>query len=163
VPERQVQELVDALAKAQRELDAQLAGIGEAELHASPREGEWSVAQVLCHVCEMEPVWIGKARETARGKEVLVERTPAEAESRLGYLQKHQSDTLAQFQAALKRVHQAALEAVAGLKASDLSRTGVKKDGTKLPVAEQVMRVARHIEEHARQVAETRRAVGKKD
>lgn len=56
-----VHALLRELDMAHEAVERALEGITQQELYTPPREGEWSVAQVLAHSIEMEPFWVRKA------------------------------------------------------------------------------------------------------
>ena len=57
----------DRLETQQAALLARLDGLGDDLLNRTPGEGEWSVIQVLCHLCLAEELSVGYMREKMKG------------------------------------------------------------------------------------------------
>lgn len=156
VPE--VAALAARVKQAQDTLTASLEGITEGELYSAPKEGEWSVAEILAHICEMQPFWMGKVGLMLRESNPDVARTDEERELRIRAVQEHRSDPLPTILERLKEASEHALQAVSRLSAEDLERPGHRPDGTSTTVRGLIERnIIAHLEEHARQIEETRR------
>ena len=157
---QRVQALLDDIERAQQELDTQLDGISRKELHTPIQNGEWSIAQVLAHVCEVERHRTGKVAILLQEQDPLLDRTPQESQARLKAVEEHGRDGLVQIRQNLRQAHRGVLQTVRSLGARDLSRQGHRANGQRLTL-ETYLRthLVQHLREHARQVAAIRKAL----
>ena len=152
--------LVQLLQGAQARFQAALQGISEAELRTPPREGEWTVAQVVGHVAELQPFWMRKVLLMVTLENPSVARTPEEQEQRVRAVAEAEGMPWPELERRLQESAAQALELARRLRDGDLRRLGTRGDGQAVTVQQMVERfIAGHLEEHARQVEATRRAV----
>lgn len=152
-----VSALEEALTRAQARLTALLEGVEREELlYIPPGPGEWSAAEVLAHIAEMEPFWMRKCLAMRERPDVVLQRaTPEEQRARLAAVETYGKAPLAHLRARLEEAHRAALGMLRELGEADLDRTGHRPPDLTLTVEEAVRRfVIQHLEEHTRQVAE---------
>lgn len=155
----QTEELGQLLQEAQTELTTALEGITEEELRTPPKEGEWSVAQVLGHVAEMQPFWVRKALLMATLENPNIARSPEEAQQRLRAVAETERMPWPELQRRVEEAGSQAVTLVRRLREKDLRRLGTRGDGSVITIQQLVERtVAEHVQEHARQVRATRRA-----
>ncbi len=57
----EIQKLQGGLRAARDEVLSAIDGITEQEAHQIPAPDEWSVAQLLAHIAEIQVFWVGKA------------------------------------------------------------------------------------------------------
>ncbi len=156
----EVEHLVNAVREAQARLSAALEDITEDQLRRPPAEGEWSVAQVLGHVIEMQPFWMEKAQLMVSQDNPDVSRTPQEQEQRLWAVAEAKVAPRPELRRRLDEAGTRALGMLQQLLPQDLARLGHRSDGQTTTVRQMVeSNLVRHIEEHARQVEEARRSV----
>ena len=158
--EAALKELVERVARAQQEVLAQLEATPPEALYTRPREGEWSVMEVVAHVVEFQPTWAAKLRQIVEEEEPTVGRTPQEWEQRLSQIAAHAHDSPQEARRRLEEANRFALEALKALPPHGLERTCYRGDGTRLTLLQYVDHfIAHHLEEHARQIAQTRQAL----
>ena len=152
--------LVNAVRKAQAKLSVALEGITEEQLRKPPADGEWSVAQVLGHVIEMQPLWMEKAKLIASQDNPDVRRTPQEHEQRLQAVAKAELTPWSELQRRLDEAGTRALGMLRQMFPHDLDCVGHRSAGQTTTVRQMVeSNLVGHIVEHARQVEEARRSM----
>lgn len=157
----EVRELQEKVKVAQAELAKQLEGISELELYRPPAEGEWSVAQILAHVCEMEPFWTGRVYKMCQEEHPDIGRTDADSRRREEVVVRQAMRPLSVLRQGLLEADNALLTCVVQLSPEVLKRRGSHPRWGELTVAELLVeRIVSHILEHAQQVAENRRKIG---
>ncbi|MFN3975119.1 MAG: DinB family protein [Dehalococcoidia bacterium] len=154
-----VHALLRELDMAHEAVERALEGITQQELYTPPREGEWSVAQVLAHSIEMEPFWVRKALLVRQQDTPTFARaTEAEREQRLRAVQEHGRDPLPVILSRMGEAHAEAVAALLRLEEADLARPCVYQ-GRRMTVQGFVEGVVRHLREHEAQIRATREAV----
>ena len=161
MPASEVAALTEKFTQAHGALMNALSGITDASVKKSPGGEEWSAGQILSHVEEMQRQWADKAALMTRQDNPFAGRTEAEQARRLSYVKEHANDSLSQHTVALEDGKAHALKAISGLKASALDKKGTRADGTAVTVREMIGKtICDHIQEHARQIQETRKKAG---
>ena len=155
-----IQELAEELRKAQQEVAASLAGATERELHTAPEPGEWTASEVAAHVIEMQAMWMEKIANA--DSEPDLARSHSEIERRTASVEAHSGDDIETVTRRLGESCERTLEILGGMSSSDLERPVTYGHGAASGIAIEAARslVISHLSEHARQIAETRRAVG---
>ncbi|MCS7207167.1 MAG: DinB family protein [Dehalococcoidia bacterium] len=154
-----VHALLRELEGAHEALERALEGITPRELYTPPKEGEWSVAQVLAHTIEMEPFWLRKVL-LARQQEAptLARATEAEREQRLRAVAEHGQDSLPVILSRMAEAHAEAVSILLRLDEADLARPCVYQN-RRMTVQAFIESVARHLREHEAQIRATREAL----
>ena len=154
-----IETLAQSLREAQGKLNAALEGITEAELRKPPAEGEWSVAQIVGHVTEVQPFLMRKAHLMTTQDNPTISRTSQEREQRLRAVAEAEQASWFELQSRLDEAGAQALDTLKQLRHQDLARMGYwQSDQT--TVQRIVEHNIRHILDHAGQVEEARRAAG---
>jgi uncharacterized damage-inducible protein DinB len=78
----EIQELQEGLRSAREAVLSAIEGISDAEAQEVPEPGEWTVAQLLGHVTEVQSFWVSKAILITREDDPNVARNAAEGELR---------------------------------------------------------------------------------
>lgn len=154
-----VHALLRELETAHEAVERALEGITERELYTPPKEGEWSVAQVLAHSIEMEPFWLRKTL-LARQQDTptFARATDAERAQRLKAVEEHGRDPLPVILARMADAHAEAVATLLRLEEKDLSCPCIYQ-GRRMTVQAFIEGVARHLREHEAQIRATREAV----
>ncbi|MFC1935965.1 DinB family protein [Chloroflexota bacterium] len=152
-----IETLARSLQEAQGKLNKALEGITEAELRKPPAEGEWSVAQIVGHVTEVQPFLMEKAYLMTTQDDPSVSRTPRERERRLRVVTEAEKAIWPELQRHLNEASVQALEMLKRLRHQDLACRGYwQSDQT--TVQRIVEHNTRHILDHTQQVEEARKA-----
>ena len=155
-----IESLAQELQSAQQEVVASLAGATERELHTAPGEGEWTASEVAAHVIEMQAMWMEKIANA--DEEPDLARSHSEIERRTASVEAHSGDDLGTVTRRLAESCGRTMEILQGMSPSDLDRPvtygHTSASGTALEASRSL--VISHLSEHARQITETRQAVG---
>jgi len=144
-----------ALEEAQARLSALLDGVEREDLlYRAPAPGEWSAAEVLAHIAEMEPFWMRKCLAMRERPDVVIQRvTPEERSARLSALERWGRAPLSDLRALLEEAHRSARAMLASLSEEDLNRTAHRPPDRTMTLEEVVREIIiAHLEEHTRQV-----------
>jgi hypothetical protein len=155
----EIQKLQEGLRSAREAVLSAIEGISEAEAHEVPAPGEWTVAQLLGHITEVQPFWVSKAILITREDDPNVARSAAEGELRAAAVAGHDQGSMADLKQRLIAVNDAAVVSVGGIDAKDLDRVGHRGEGKSVTAGELIESLASHLREHAGQITETRRIV----
>ncbi len=148
--------LLAEMLAARGELLQSLQGLREDKAWTRPEPNEWSTAEVLLHVADVDRVQVRRFGDILEGEADLTKYDIAEWE---GERKEAQMDGLAGVLLRLCAAHQGVVEAVSTLAEADLERSARHaKYGpmTGRQLAEMLMR---HDRDHAQQIAKTRAAV----
>ena len=141
VPE--VESLVQQLAHAQELLHQALEGISEAELRKVPAEEEWAVAEIIGHVVEFQPFWMGKVPLMTSEDNPYAGRTSEEEDQRLEVVAMAKEASLPELQRRLREANEKASESVRLLRLPQLSRRGRWSEGRTYTVREMIEQIVR--------------------
>jgi uncharacterized damage-inducible protein DinB len=158
-----LQQLVDGLAAAHRNVLAAIEGISEEDAHQVPREGEWTVAQLLAHIAEIQIFWSGKAQLITREEDPNITRSDVENDVRLAAVTDHSHDCIAHLTDGIVNAQQQAIATVKTFRPEDLDRLGHRGENNPMNVAGVIEYLTGHIEEHAGQIIQARRLIAQRD
>jgi uncharacterized damage-inducible protein DinB len=117
-------------------------------------DNEWSVMQILGHMVEMIPHWLGDCRAmiAATGEPPVFGRGP-DAPERLAGIERGSNGNPKEFLGLLNDEVKAAARAIREMSDADRSRKGIHIQRGELTVAESVERlIVAHAEEHLEQI-----------
>jgi len=155
----EIQKLQEGLRSAREAVLSAIEGISEAEVHEVPAPGEWTVAQLLGHIAEVQPFWVSKAILITREDDPPVARNAAEGELRTAAVAGLAQESLADLRQRVIAANDAAVASIGGIDPKDLDRVGHRGEGKSVSAGELIQSVASHLREHAGQIGETRRTV----
>ena len=152
--------LAQDLRAAQQDVVDSLAGASDVELHSPPAPGEWTASEVVAHVIEMQPMWMAKIANA--GHESDLARSHSEIERRTDSVDTHSGDDIDTIMRRLAESNDETSRILQCMSSSDLEVPVTYGHGASSGLAREAMRslVIGHLSEHARQIAETRRAAG---
>ncbi|WKB36081.1 DinB family protein [Terrilactibacillus sp. S3-3] len=58
-----IQQSIDSVQRSLEQIIETTKGLTEAIIRKKPSEEEWSIMQILCHVLEVGPYWIGEIKK----------------------------------------------------------------------------------------------------
>jgi len=161
VASKEIRRLQDGLRAAKERVDSAIAGITEAEAQQVPAPGEWSVAQLLAHIAEIQVFWVGKAVLITKEHDPQISRSDVENDLRLAAVTGHARDPL---NVLIQSVETACDEAVAIIGQIDLKaldRPG-HREANPMTAGGVIDYVARHVSDHAVQITEARQLITQK-
>ena len=155
----EIQKLQEGLRSAREAVLSAIEGISEAEAHEVPAPGEWTVAQLLGHVTEVQPFWVSKAILITKEDDPNVARNAAEGELRTAAVAGGAQGSVADLRQKLIAANDAAVASVGGIDSKDLDRVGHRGEGNPVSAGQLIQSLASHLGVHAGQITETRRMV----
>lgn len=127
-------------------------------LRARPGENEWSVMQVLAHLVEMIPYWLGHCQTLAAADAPPQFGRTQESPERLAGVARGETRSLDQLMSELGDEVQAAARAIRRMTPDERDRRGIHLKRGAMSVAEVIeMYIVAHAEEHLAQVRATLR------
>ena len=183
-----IQKLRDGLRAARDEVLSAIDGITEQEAHQIPAPDEWSVAQLLAHIAELQVFWVGKAVIITAdlqvfwvgkaviitadlqvfwvGKAVIItkegdpqiSRTAVESHRRIAAVTDHAQDSLDDLKREMLAACEEAVAMVGRINPQDLNRPGHREDNP-MTAGGVIQYLGGHVRDHANQIAEARRLI----
>jgi hypothetical protein len=149
-----VQEIVERLKQSQEAFERQVASIVQDRFHIPPREGEWSAAEIVAHVCESPVFFASSALRMAKEDHPFVGRTPEQLEARLQAISAHAKDGREVALQRLRAANAKVRELIAEIGDEHLSRTGQMPQNKVVTVEQHLESIISHIEAHIQQLKE---------
>ena len=151
-------ELQEGLRAARDAVLASIDGVSEDEAHQIPMPGEWTVAQLLAHVAELQTFWVDKAVLITLEDDPNIARTAVEEDRRIGAVIAHTDDRLAGLTNEMVAATERAVATVGSIDPALLDRPG-RREANPMTAGGVIEYVAGHLRTHAEQIAETLRMV----
>ena len=155
---REIQELQEALRSARDEVLSAIDGISESEAHEIPAPGEWTVAQLLAHITELQTFWIARADRITKENDPQIARTAVENDQRIGAVTDHSGDNMTDLVREMDTANDQVVAVVGGIDPKNLDRPGHREDNP-ITAAGVIRYVAGHVRDHANQITESRRLI----
>ena len=152
----QVQGIVNRLSATQGAFEKEVAAIPADRFHQAHKEGEWSPAQIVAHVCESPSFFAAKIVRITKEDDVFYGRTKEEGEIRLQAIAEHASDSKDVALRRLQQVNADVLKTVASLSDDQLARAGRHAQHGMFTIQQGLDYLIAHIGEHVQQLAEMR-------
>lgn len=133
-------------------------GATEPEAHQVPAPSEWTVAQLLAHIAEIQVFWVGKAVRITQENDLQISRTDVENDLRLAAVTDHSQDSLDDLKRSVISACEEAVAAVGNIDPIDLSRPG-HRESNPMTAGDVIQYVAEHVRDHANQISEARRQI----
>ena len=116
--------LQQSLRAAHDAVVASVRGVTEEEAHQIPEPDEWTVAQLLAHIAEIQGFWMEKAVLITREDDPQITRTDVENDLRTAAVEDHSQESVATLLAQAAAANQAAIARVAEIDPKDFDRPG---------------------------------------
>ncbi len=158
MPNQEILQLQEGLRSAKDEVLSAMDGTTEPEARQIPAPGEWSVAQLLAHIAEIQVFWVGKAVLITQEHDPQISRTDVENDLRLAAVTDHSQDSLDGLKRSVISACEEAAAEVRNIVPEDLSRPG-RRESNPMTAADVIQYVARHVRDHANQISEARRLI----
>lgn len=156
--ERLTERLQEGLRAALAEVVASVQGVSEGEARQIPEPDEWTVAQLLAHIAEIQGFWMEKAVLITKENDPQITRTAVENDLRIAAVEDHSQGSVADLLAQVSAANEKAIATTATIDAKALDRPGHREDNP-MTVAGVIEYLAGHVRLHAEQIIETRRVI----
>ncbi len=151
--------LQEKLRSAHQAVIGAIEGIAETEIRQVPAPGEWTVAQLLAHIAEIQYFWMEKAVLITQEDNPNITRSDVENDRRAAAVEDHAGDSLDELVRGLAAANKSAIAATGEIAPENLAILGHRGENNPITVEGVVQYLASHVEEHARQVSESRRLI----
>ena len=158
--QKQIPMLQQKLRSAHQAVMDAIHGIDEPEIRQVPAPGEWTVAQLLAHIAEIQYFWMEKAVLITQEDDPNITRSDVENDRRAAAVEDHAGDSLDELVRGLAAANESAIAATGKIAPENLAILGHRGDNNPITVEGVVNFLAQHVEEHALQVSESRRLIG---
>ncbi len=155
----QIPVLQEKLRAAHQAVMNSIDGVAEAEIRQVPAPGEWTVAQLLAHIAEIQYFWMEKAVLITREDDPNITRSDVENDRRAAAVEDHAGDSLDELIQSLAAANKSALAATGEIAPDDLAILGHRGENNPITVEGVIQFLIQHVEEHANQVGESRRLI----
>lgn len=155
----QITVLQEKLRSAHQAVMNSIDGVTEAEIRQVPAPGEWTVAQLLAHIAEIQYFWMEKAVLIAQEDDPNITRSDVENDRRAAAVGDHAGDSLDLLIQSLAAANESAVTATGEIAPENLAILGHRGENNPITVEGVVRFLAQHVEEHAHQVSESRRLI----
>ena len=158
----QIPMLQQVLRSAHQVVLDSIDGIAEEEARQVPAPDEWTVAQLLAHIAEIQHFWMEKAVLITRENDPNITRSDVENDRRAAAVSEHgghAGDSLDDLIQALVTANESAIATTGEIAPEDLATLGHRGENNPITVEGVIHYLASHMEEHARQIRESRRLI----
>ena len=156
----QIQALQQLLRSAHQDVMEAIDGIAELEIRQVPVPDEWTVAQLMAHIAEIQYFWMEKAvLITQEDDPNIITRRDVENDRRAAAVEAHARDSLDELIRGLAAANESAFGATGRIATGDLGILGHRGENNPIAVEGVIRYLASHVEEHADQITESRRLI----
>ena len=148
---------LDALAAFPSALQRRLQGLSDAALRFKPAPNEWSVVEVVGHLCDVEALWAGRIRQMLASEQPAFPPFDPDA---LVAQQRYQEKQVAALLSTLAERRAEHLEFLRGLRAPQLERAGVHPVRGPVTVGSTIVILSGHDQLHLNQIEANLKAFG---
>ena len=134
-------------------------GITEEEARQVPAPDEWTVAQLLAHIAEIQYFWIEKAVLITQEDDPNITRSDVENDRRAAAVANHADDALDDLVRELATANESAIATTGAIAPEDLSTLGHRGEDNPITVEAVIQYLASHMELHAVQITTSRRLI----
>jgi hypothetical protein len=134
-------------------------GIAEEEARQAPAPDEWTVAQLTAHIAEIQHFWMHKAVLITRENDPNITRSDVENDRRAAAVTDHAGDSLEDLIRGLATANESAIATTGEIAPGDLGILGHRGENNPITVEGVIHYLASHVEDHARQIRESRRLI----
>ena len=157
--QEQIPALQQLLRSAHRDVMEAIDSIAEPEIREVPAPDEWTVAQLMAHIAEIQYFWMEKAVLITQENDPNITRSDVENDQRAAAVENHAGDTLDELVRGLAAANESAVGATGRTAPGDLGILGHRGENNPITVEGVVRFLASHVEEHATQITESRRLI----
>ncbi len=157
--QEQIPALQQLLRSAHRNVMETVDGIAEPEIRQVPAPDEWTVAQLMAHIAEIQYFWMKKAVLITQEDDPNITRSDVENDRRAAAVEDHGGDSLDELIRGLAAANESAIGATGRIAPGDLGILGHRGENNPITVEGVIRYLATHVEEHAVQITESRRLI----
>ena len=157
--QEQITALRQLLRSAHRDVMDAVDGIAEPEIRKVPAPDEWTVAQLMAHIAEIQYFWMEKAVLITQEDDPNITRSDVENGRGGGGGGGGPGDALDELVRGLAAANESAIDATGRIAPGDLGILGHRGDNNPITVEGVIRYLTTHVEEHATQITETRRLI----
>ncbi len=154
----ETERLQESLRAALATVVASVQGVSEEEAHQIPEPEEWTVAQLLAHIAEIQGFWMEKAVLITKENDPQITRTAVENDLRIAAVEDNSQGSVADLLARVSAANEKAIATTASIDPKDLDRPGHREENP-MTVAGVIEYIAGHVRLHAEQITESRRII----
>ena len=147
------------LRSAHQDVMEAIDGIAELEIRQVPVPDEWTVAQLMAHIAEIQYFWMEKAVLITQEDDPNITRSDVENDRHAAAVEDHAGDSLAELIRGLAAANESAFGATGRIALGDLGILGHQGENNPITVEGMIRYLASHVEEHANQITESRRLI----
>ncbi len=155
----QIPELQQVLRSAHQVVVDAIDGLAEQEARQVPAPGEWTVAELLAHIAEIQYFWMGKAVLITKEDDPNITRSDVENDRRAAAVTDHAIDPLDDLVRDLGAANKSAIATTGEIAPENLATLGHRGEDNPITVEGVIRFLASHMEEHARQITTSRRLI----
>ena len=150
-------QLIEDYVAAPRALRKAVAGMTREQLFGRPVPGKWSTLEVVCHLCDFEPVYVDRMKRViAEDKPPLISADEQRFAAALAYHERDLEEELA----IVERTRQQMARILRTLPPAAWERVGIHSEAGPLSLKELLTRITNHIPHHVKFIVEKRKALG---
>ncbi len=138
-------------------------GIAAEEAHQVPAPGEWTAAQLLAHLAEIQYFWMEKAVLITKEDNPNITRSDVENDLRAAAVTDHAGDPLDDLVRRLGAANESAIATTGQIAPEHLAILGHRGEDNPITVEGVIQYLASRMKEHARQITTSRRLISGAD
>ena len=154
-----VEDIVKELKESQTQLLNTVGQISEETAHLVPAPDEWTVAQLLAHIAEIEEFWTAKAVLMTKEDRPEITRNSVENDIREQTVINKAGSRISELLEQCQNIHEATIRTLGSISPRDLQRPGFRGENNPVTVIEVLHSLVRHINEHIEQIERTKRLI----
>ena len=147
------------LRSAHQDVMEAIDGIAELEIRQVPVPDEWTVAQLMAHIAEIQYFWMEKAVLITQEDDPNINRSDVENDRRAAAVEDHARDSLDELIRGMAAANESAFGATGRIATGDLGILGHRGENNPIAVEGVIRYLASHVEEPADQITESRRLI----
>ena len=154
-----IEAIVEGLKESQTHLINTVWQLSEETAHLVPAPDEWTVAQLLAHIAEIQEFWTAKAVLMTKEDRPEITRNSVENDIREQTIINKAGSRISELLEQCQNIHEATIRTLGSISPSDLQRPGFRGENNPVTVIEVLHSLVRHINEHIEQIERTKRLI----
>ena len=154
-----VEDIVEELKESQTQLLNSVGQLSEENAHLVPAPDEWTVAQLLAHIAEIQEFWTAKAILMTKEDRPEITRNSVENDIREQTVINKAGSRIPELLAQCQSIHETTIMTLRSISPSDLQKPGFRGENNPVTVIEVLHSLVGHINEHIEQIKRTKRLI----
>ena len=154
-----VEDIIEELKESQIQLLEEVGQLSEETAHIVPTPGEWTIAQLLAHIAEIQEFWMSKAILMTKEDRPEITRNSLENDIREQAVINKAGSRITELLDQCQYIHETTIKTLRTISPNHLQRQGFRGDNNPVTVIEVVRSLAGHINEHIEQIERTKRSI----